>query len=57
MCERDIDWLLLTHPPLGTWPTAQACALPGNQTGNLSLVCRPALNSLSHTRQGLPFHY
>ena len=34
-------WLLLTCPLLGTWPTAQECAL----TGNLSLdtlVCRPA---------------
>ena len=26
-------WLLLTWPLLGTWPTTQACALPGNWTG------------------------
>ena len=26
MCERDIDWLPLTHPLLGTWPATQACA-------------------------------
>ena len=33
--ERNIDmWLPLAHPQLGTWPTAQACALTGNQTGN-----------------------
>ena len=26
-------WLPLTRPLLGTWPTAQACALTGNRTG------------------------
>ena len=36
---------------LGTWPTAQACALTGNRTSN-PLVLRPALNPLSHTNQG-----
>ena len=26
--ERNIDvWLPLAHPPLGTWPATQACAL------------------------------
>ena len=26
--ERNINmWLPLAHPPLGTWPTIQACAL------------------------------
>ena len=35
-------------PLLGTWPTTEACALTGNQTGD-SLVHRPALNPLSHT--------
>ena len=44
-------WLPLTHPLLGNWPTAQACALPGNGTGE-PLVCRPALSPLSHTSQG-----
>ena len=34
-----------------TWPTTQACALTGNQTGN-PLVRRPVLNPLSHTSQG-----
>ena len=37
-------------PPLGTWPTTQACALTGNKTGN-PLVCRPALSPLSHISQ------
>ena len=44
-------WLPLTHPQLGSWPTTQACALSGNQTSDL-LVCRLALNPLSHTSQG-----
>ena len=38
-------------PPLGTWPTTQACTLTRNWTG-YSLVCRPALNPLSYTSQG-----
>ena len=33
-------WLSLACPLLGTWPATQACALTGNQTGNL-LVLRP----------------
>ena len=50
--ERNINvWLLLTYPLLATWPTTQACALTGNRTSN-TLVCRLALNPLSHTRQG-----
>ena len=33
--ERNINvWLPLTWPPLGTWPTTQACALLGNQNGD-----------------------
>ena len=43
-------WLLLVQPLLGTWPTTQAYALTGNQTGD-PLVCRPVLNPLSYTRQ------
>ena len=51
--ERNINvWLPLTHHLLGSWPATQACALTGNQTGDL-LVRRPALNSLSHTSQGI----
>ena len=46
-------WLPLEHPPLGTWPATQTAALTGNQTRD-PLVHSPALNSLSHTRQG-PF--
>ena len=42
----------LVHPLLGTWPATQACALAGNRT-NDPLFCRPALNPLSHTSQGL----
>ena len=49
--ERNIYWLPLTHLQLGTWPTTQARALTGHQTGDL-LVCRPQLNPLSHTSQG-----
>ena len=51
MCKRYINWLPLSHPQLGSWPTTQACALTGNQTGDLS-VCQPALNPLSHACQG-----
>ena len=50
--ERNIDWLPLVRPLLGTWPATQACALTGTQTGDLS-VCRPVLNPLSHTSQGM----
>ena len=46
--ERNVCWLPLAHPLLGTWPATQTCALTGNQTGNLS-VQRPVLNPLSHT--------
>ena len=50
--ERHINvWLPLAHPLLRTWPATQACALTGNWTSN-PLVCRPASNPLSHTRQG-----
>ena len=50
--ERNINvWLPLLHPLLGTWPATQACALIGNQTGDL-LVSRPVLNPPSHTSQG-----
>ena len=38
-------------PQPGMRPATQTCALTGNWTGNFS-VCRPALNSLSHTNQG-----
>ena len=49
--ERNINvWLPLTHPQLGTWPSTLACALTGNQTSD-AVVCRPALNLLSHTSQ------
>ena len=50
--ERNVNvWLSLTFPLLGTWPTTQACALTGNQTGD-PLVHRLVLNPLSHTSQG-----
>ena len=55
MCERYMDQLLLAHPPLVTWPATQACALTGDQTGDL-LVPRLLLNPLSHTNQGLLFY-
>ena len=51
--ERNINvWLPLVCPQLGTWPATQACALTGNQTGDL-LVRRPVLNPLSYTSQGM----
>ena len=43
--------MLVTGPLLGTQPTAQACALTGNQTRD-PLVNRPMLSPLSHTSQG-----
>ena len=47
--ERNINvWLPVMWPPLRTWPTAQACALTGNRTGD-PLLHRPALNPLSYT--------
>ena len=50
--ERNINvCLLLMHPILGTWPATQACAMTRNQTSD-PLVCRLALNPLSHTSQG-----
>ena len=52
MGERYINRLPLASPLLGTWPAAQAPALTGNRTTDLS-VHRLALNPLSHTSQGL----
>ena len=46
--------LLFMHPLLETWLETQAYTLTGNQTGD-PLVCRPALNPLSHTGQGSTF--
>ena len=48
-----IDQLPLARPKLGTWPTTQACALTGNQTGNAVLVCGTMANPLSHNSQGV----
>ena len=50
--ERNIIvWLPLMCPLLGSWPATQACALTGNQTGDL-LLCSLVLNPLSHPSQG-----
>ena len=43
-------WLPLSCAEMGTWPATQACALTGNQTGDLS-VCILALNPLNRTSQ------
>ena len=51
MWQRNIHWLPLACPQLGTWAATQECALTGNQTGDL-LVRRSALHPLSHTSQG-----
>ena len=51
--ERNIIvWLPLKHPPLGTWPATQACALTGNQTGDPLIRSSPLLSPLSHASQG-----
>ena len=51
--ERNISAQLpLMLPLLGTWSATQGSALTGNRTGD-PLVCRPALNPLSHTSQGI----
>ena len=44
--ERNVMWLPLTCPLLGTWPTSQACAPIGNLTSD-PLVPRSMLNPLS----------
>ena len=50
--KRNLNvWLPLLCLNLGTWPTTQACVLTGYRTWD-TLVCRPALNPLSHTSQG-----
>ena len=55
--ERNIKvWLPLVHPLLGTWPTTQACALNRNWTRD-PFVHRLALNSLSHTSQGISLFF
>ena len=51
MCERNIHWLPLARPQLGTGPATQACALTRNQTHNLS-VCGRMPNPLRCTSQG-----
>ena len=50
--ETSMCGCLSCAPLLGTWPTTQAGALTGNRTGD-PLVCRLAINPLSHTSQGL----
>ena len=49
-------WLLLMCPLLGSWPATKARALTGNRTGD-PLVCRLALNPLSHTSQGKKYTF
>ena len=44
-------WLTPTRPLLGTWPATQVCALTVYPIRD-PLVCRLALNPLSHTSQG-----
>ena len=47
--ERNINvWLPPTWPPLGTWPTTQACAPTGNQTSD------PSVFSLRSTHWATP---
>ena len=49
--ERNIDQLPTARAPTRTKPAAQACALTGNQTCDLS-VYKTRPNQLSHTSQG-----
>ena len=35
MSGRNIDWLPLACPQMGTWPTTEANALTGDRTGDL----------------------
>ena len=49
--ERNIDQLPTARAPTRTKPAAQACALTGNQTRDLS-VYKTMPNQLSHTSQG-----
>ena len=51
--ERNINvWLPLEHPLLGTWPTTEACALTGNQTGD-PFVCRCCTQSTEPHQPGM----
>ena len=52
---RDLDWLPLVCPELGTWPPSQASALTGNRTGDL-LVCRLALLAVSQMSNSCIFY-
>ena len=55
--ERNVNvWLPPLLPQLGTWPTTQACALTGNQMGNLP-VHKQELNPRSLTNQGLMAYF
>ena len=49
--ERRQSICCLSHAQPWTWPTTQACPLPGNRTGN-PLVHRLVLSPLSYTSQG-----
>ena len=49
--HRHVDQLPLTCAPTGTKPTAKACALTRDQTGDLS-AHGLKLNQLSHISQG-----
>ena len=53
---RNIDWFLLHTPQLRTKPGTQACALPRNQTHDLS-VYGMSLQQLRHTIQCLDTVY
>ena len=51
MWERNIDWLSLISPKLGTKPATQACALTRNWPSDFSL-CPMTHNQLSHLSRG-----
>ena len=56
--KTNINRLLIAHSQPGTWPITQACAPPGNWTGETELsVHSLAVNPLSHMSQGSPLHF
>ena len=55
--ERNINvWLPLMCPPLGTWPTTQACALTANQTGTLCFAGQCSIHWATTARADRSFY-
>ena len=52
VCYRYINRLPLTCHQLGTWPTTQACALTGNQTGIFQFATCSSVHLTTPARAG-----